>query len=190
MKKFIFFVFYALTISFHTSVNALHEGKLSCMYTKWCRNNVDLIKNINHVKTEFPTTNYDNIEDEFNELINNLKRFRVKVFLADKKYFPKKTIGIYNIRNNNIYLNKKYMNNEVQLISTLRHEAWHVAQDCKTGLRSGSLGMIISPKYESESSVDYEVGARIASKNIGMAQAALESCYTNDDEHIIRYFEK
>ena len=188
MKKLILFFIFSLTI--FLPVNAFHEGKLSCMYSRWCRNNVDVIKNINHIEKEFPNNNYDSIADEFNQLINNLKRFRVKVFLADKKYFPKKTIGIYNIRNNNIYLNKKYMNNEVQLIRTLRHEAWHVAQDCKTGLRSGSLGMIISPKYESESSVDYEVGARIASKNIGMAQAALESCYTNDDEHIIRYFEK
>ena len=159
------------------------------MYSKWCRNNVDLIKNINHVKAEFPNDNYDNIADEFNELINNLERFRVKVFLADKIYFPEKYIGVYNTSNNNIYLNKKYMHNEVQLIRTLRHEAWHVAQDCKAGFKNKSLGMIVVPKYVPESFVNYEIGAVKASRNKGMAQAALESCYTNDRIHITSYLE-
>tara|TARA_R100001509_G_scaffold98040_1_gene57191 strand:+ start:1112 stop:1675 length:564 start_codon:yes stop_codon:yes gene_type:complete len=186
MKKLFSFLIFSLTISL--PVNAFHEGKLSCLYTRWCRNNVERIKNINDVKREFPNYNYDNIADEFNQLINNLKRFRVKVFLADKKYFPEKTIGIYNVKNNNIYLNKKYMHNEVQLIRTSRHEAWHVAQDCKTGIRSGSLGIILNQKYISEA-VDYERGAIIASRNKGMAEAALESCYTNDNIHIIRYLE-
>ena len=186
MKKLILFFIFSLTISL--PVNAFHEGKLSCLYSRWCRNNVELIKNINHVEKQFPNDNYDNIANEFNELVDNLKRFRVKVFLADKKYFPKKTIGIYNVRNNNIYLNKKYMHNEVQLIRTLRHEAWHVAQDCKTGIRSGGLGMILNQKYIPEV-VDYERGAIIASRNKGMSEAALESCYTNDNIHIIKYLE-
>ena len=172
-----------------TPVNAFHKGKLSCLYSRWCRNNVELIKNINHVEKQFSNDNYDNIANEFNELVDNLKRFRVKVYLADKKYFPEKIIGIYNTRNNNIYLNKKYMHNEVQLIRTLRHEAWHVAQDCKTGIRSGGLGMILHQKYMPES-VDYERGAIIASRNKGMAEAALESCYTNDDKYIVDYLEK
>ena len=185
MKKFIL----VLALIINTPVSAFHEGKLSCLYSRWCRNNVELIKNINHVKKQFPNHNYDSISNEFNKLVNNLKRFRVKVFLADKKYFPKKTIGIYNIRNNNIYLNKKYMHNEVQLIRTLRHEAWHVAQDCKTGLRSESLGIILDQKYIPKV-VDYERGAIIASRNKGMAKAALESCYTNDDKYIVDYLKK
>ena len=92
MKRFILSFIFLLTISL--PVNALDEGKLSCMYTRWCRNNVNVIKNINDIKAEFPEDNYDNITDEFNKLINNLKRFRVKVYLADKKYFPEKIIGI------------------------------------------------------------------------------------------------
>tara|TARA_R100000329_G_scaffold86170_1_gene72730 strand:+ start:738 stop:1301 length:564 start_codon:yes stop_codon:yes gene_type:complete len=183
------FKLFLIFASIYIPANVAHEGKLSCMYTKWCRNNVELIKNINHVKKEFSNDNYDNIANEFNELVDNLKRFRVKVFLADEKYFPEKYIGIYNNRNNNIYLNKKYMHNEVQLIRTLRHEAWHVAQDCKTGLKSGSLGMILDQKYIPEV-VDYERGAIIASKNKGMAEAALESCYTNNDKYIVNYLKK
>jgi hypothetical protein len=183
------FKLFLIFASIFTPVNAFHEGKLSCMYTRWCRNNVERIKHINNVEKQFPNDNYDNIANEFNKLADKLKRFRVKVFLADKKYFPEKYIGIYNNRNNNIYLNKKYMHNEVQLIKTLRHEAWHVAQDCKTGLRSGSLGMILDQKYIPEV-VDYERGAIIASKNKGMAEAALESCYTNNDEYIVNYLKK
>ena len=183
------FKLFLIFASIFTPVNAANQGKLSCMYTRWCRNNVQLIKNINHVEKQFPNDNYDSIANEFNKLVDNLKRFRVKVFLADKKYFSKKTIGIYNNRNNNIYLNKKYMHNQVQLIRTLRHEAWHVAQDCKTGIRSGSLGIILDQKYTPEV-VDYERGAIIASRKKGMAEAALESCYTNDDKYIVDYLKK
>ena len=82
MKK-INFLLLALIICL--PVNAFHEGKLSCLYSRWCRNNVELIKNIDDVRTEFPNDSYDNIAEEFNQLINNLKRFRVKVFLGDKK---------------------------------------------------------------------------------------------------------
>jgi len=180
------FKLFLIFTSIFTPVNAANQGKLSCMYTRWCRNNVQLIKSINHVEKQFPNDNYDSIANEFNQLVDNLKRFRVKVFLADKKYFPKRTIGIYNNRNNNIYLNKKYMHNQVQLIRTLRHEAWHAAQDCKTGLRSGSLGIILEQKYIPEV-VDYERGAIIASRNKGMSKAALDSCYTNDDKYIVDY---
>tara|TARA_Y100000114_G_scaffold42089_1_gene37485 strand:+ start:248 stop:811 length:564 start_codon:yes stop_codon:yes gene_type:complete len=183
------FKFFLIFTSISVSANAAHEGKLSCLYSRWCRNNVELIKNINYVQEQFPNDNYNNIAKEFNDLVDNLRRFRVKVFLADKKYFPKKYIGIYNNRNNNIYLNKKYMHNEIQLIRTLRHEAWHVAQDCKTGLRSGSLGIILDQKYTPEV-VDYERGAIIASRNKGMSKAALESCYANDDKYIVDYLKK
>ena len=183
------FKLFLIFASIFTPVNAANQGKLLCMYSRWCRNNVELIKNINHIKKEFSNNNYDSIADEFNQLINNLKRFKVKVFLADKKYFPKKYIGIYNSKNNNIYLNKKYMHSDLQLIRTLRHESWHVAQDCKTGLRSGSLGMVLDQKYIPKV-VDYERGAIIASRNKGMAEAALESCYTNDDKYIVNYLEK
>ena len=185
MKKFILIL--ALILS--APVSAFNEGKLTCMYSRWCRKNVYLIKNIDNIKAEFPNNNYDNIADEFNELVNNLKRFKVKIFLGDEKYFPKKYIGVYNTKNNNIYLNKKYMNNDIQLLRTLRHEAWHVAQDCKAGLRNRQLNMIIVPKFVPKSFVNYEVGAKKASRNKGMTQAALESCYTNDDKYIESYIE-
>ena len=81
------------------------------------------------------------------------------------------------------------MHSDLQLIRTLRHEAWHVAQDCKTGIRNKSLGMILYQKYIPEV-VDYERGAIIASRNKGMAEAALESCYTNDDKYIKNYLNK
>ncbi len=170
-------------------VNASYENKLSCMYNSRCRNNVDLIENIDNIKTNFSNKNFDNIANEFNSLINNLNQFNVKVFLADKKYFPKKYIGVYNPKNNHIFLNKKYMNNNLQLIRTLRHEAWHVAQDCKTGLKNNNLGMILHLKYF-PNFIDYERGAIIASRNKGMAEAALKSCFTNNDKYIINYLGK
>tara|TARA_R100000234_G_scaffold113287_1_gene87582 strand:+ start:191 stop:754 length:564 start_codon:yes stop_codon:yes gene_type:complete len=187
MKKFKFLL---LLLGIYLSASAFQEHKLSCMYSKRCKKNVNLITNINDIKRQFPNNNYDNVADEFNQIINNLKQLKVKVFLGDKKYFPVKYTGIYTTYRNNIFLNKRYMNIDIVLIRTLRHEAWHVAQDCKAGIENGKLDMIIDPKYLPKSYINYELGAKIASTNIGMTEAALKSCFTNDYKYIEKYFEK
>jgi len=167
-----------LIIYSYTTVKA-KSNKVPCLYATWCRG-LHLIKDISDVERRIPNENYDDIADEFNELIKDLKRFKVKVYLGDKKLFPETYRGVYLTGQNIIYLNKKYMNDDVQLIGTLRHEAWHVAQDCFAGLRNGYLKIIVTPKNAPESFNDYEFGARVAARRKGMAQAALESCYTKN----------
>ena len=191
MKRFILCVVYVLTIFSHINVNAKQKpisNELSyCLFSRLCRNNVDLIKNIDDVIKEYPNSNFDSVADEFNKILADLNRLKVKVYLADKKYFPTTYYGIYNFDHNTIYLNKAYMTNNVLLIRTTRHEGWHVAQDCAKGLWNGSGRMLIAPKYAPASYFNIEYGAITARRKKGMTIAALKSCITNDDIHLKSY---
>ena len=83
-------------------------------------------------------------------------------------------------------------------IRTMRHEGWHVAQDCKSGMKSKTMKPIISDKYIPKSyhktveriyanrpdEIKFEKGAYWAGFTVGMTEAALESCIENEDKYI------
>ena len=94
------------------------------------------------------------------------------------------------------------MSNPDGFMRTMRHEGWHVAQDCKKGMKNGRIGIIVSEKYIPKSyqksaerlyadrpdEIPYERGAIWASRVVGMTEAALESCVENEDKYINEYF--
>jgi hypothetical protein len=65
------------------------------------------------------------------------------VFLADEKYFPVGHRGVYHTVGNNFFLNKRFMKRPHVLMSVMRHEGWHAAQDCMAGTIDNSLIAII-----------------------------------------------
>jgi hypothetical protein len=120
-----------------------------------------------------------------------LDQVGVKVFLADEKYFPVGHRGVYHTVSNNFFLNKAFMSRPNVLMSVMRHEGWHAAQDCMAGTIDNSLIAIIKPEdevpmiwqeiasntYASQpGAIPWEKEAFWAGKTAGMTQAALESC--------------
>jgi len=120
-----------------------------------------------------------------------LDQVGVKVFLADEKYFPVGHRGVYHTVSNNFFLNKTFMGRPHILMSVMRHEGWHAAQDCMAGTIDNSLIAIIksekevpmiwqeiaSNTYASQpGAIPWEKEAFWAGKTEGMTQAALESC--------------
>ena len=118
-----------------------------------------------------------------------LDQVGVKVFLANEKYFPTGHRGVYHTVGNNFFLNRAYMNNPGVLMSVMRHEGWHAAQDCMAGTIDNSMIAIIKPEDEVPmlwqvmvertyplSSQPWEKEATWAGKTEGMTQDALESC--------------
>ena len=141
------------------------------------------------------SSNYDNAESftpvavEFNNMLMSLNQIGVKVYLADEKYFPPSHRGVYHTVSNNFYLNKKYMGNPGTLMSVMRHEGWHAAQDCMAGTINNSLVAIIMPEEEvpvlwrvmversyPSSAVPWEAEATWAGKTEGMTMRALDAC--------------
>ena len=163
---------------------------MGCMLLRECKDGVEEVHSMLDV-----SSNYKNMESftsqaqEFNNMLSSLHTVGVNVYLADEKYFPVGHRGVYHTVSNNFYLNKAYMGRPSTLMSVMRHEGWHAAQDCMAGSIKNSLVAIIMPEEKvpalwremtertyPKSAVPWEAEATWAGKTEGMTMKALESC--------------
>ena len=76
---------------------------------------------------------YELWKDELDSILASLKTLNVGVYVADEKYFIRNTRGLYNVNGNNFFLNREFLYQPTKMIQVIRHEGWHVAQDCMAG---------------------------------------------------------
>ena len=195
MKKIITALFAA--VSFGSPVFA--EGKitkgfytmdaLGCMIVRECTQDVYRVKSIATIANAHPNSDYDLVADEFDRMLVALDKVGVKVFLADEKYFPVGHRGVYHTVSNNFFLNKTYMRRPSVLMTVMRHEGWHAAQDCMAGSIKNSMIAIIRPEEDipmiyremaertyPASAVPWEAEAGWAGRTEKVTMEALESC--------------
>ena len=162
---------------------------MGCMLLRECTDGVDKIKSIDTIADEYPDSDYSAIATEFNDMLTSLDRVGVEVFLADSKYFPVGHRGVYHTVSNNFFLNRNHVARQGTLMSVMRHEGWHAAQDCMAGTIENSMIAIIKPEesvppiwkemvkrtYPPQAQ-PWEAEATWAGKTEGMTMKALESC--------------
>jgi len=193
MKKFLLAMILAASPAF-AGEEKLTKGfytmdAMGCMLLRECTKDVQQVFNITDIANAHPDSDYGIIVDEFHDMLASLNRVGVKVFLADEKYFPVGHRGVYHTVGNNFFLNKTYMRRPGVLMSVMRHEGWHVAQDCMAGTIENSLIAIIKPEEEvpmiwremvertyPKHAQPWEAEATWAGKTEGMTQKALQSC--------------
>ena len=164
---------------------------MGCMITRECTKDVRRIKSIDDIRKEFPNSNFDLVGDEFNSMLVSLDKIGVMVFLGAEKYFPVGHRGVYHTVSNNFYLNDAFMHRPHVLMTVMRHEGWHAAQDCMAGTIDNSMIAIIKPEEDvpqiwremveksyPKSAVPWEAEAKWAGKTEGMTSKALEACAT------------
>jgi hypothetical protein len=163
---------------------------LGCMILRECTDGVEEVYSVLDISSQYSNTDdFYIITNEFNNMLHSLNEIGVQVFLADDKYFPPGHRGVYHTVSNNFFLNKKWMGNPGVLMSVMRHEGWHAAQDCMAGTIENSLIAIIYPEEEvpplwralaersyPESAVPWEAEATWAGKTEGMTMKALQAC--------------
>ena len=163
---------------------------MGCMLLQECIDGVDEITSILDVSSQYSNTDaFYSVATEFNSMLSSLNMIGVKVFLADQKYFPVSHRGVYHTVGNNFFLNKAFMGRPSVLMSVMRHEGWHAAQDCMAGTIDNSLIAIIKPEDEvpmlwrdmvesayPESAWPWEKEATWAGKTEGMTSDALAAC--------------
>jgi len=173
-----------LTKGYHTM------DAMGCMLLRECTDGVKQINNLLDLSSEYPNTDeFTFVADEFNRMLLALDRVGVKVFLAPSKYFPVSHRGVYHTVSNNFFLNEEYMGRPGTMMSVMRHEGWHAAQDCMAGSIKNSLVAIIKPEDEvpmiwrvmaertyPEHAVPWEAEAGWAGRTEKMTMEALESC--------------
>jgi hypothetical protein len=160
-----------------------------CMLLGECTDDVAPIWGIDYLVQEYPVSNWNPVAEEFSRILNALTLIDVGVYLADQKYFEVGQRGIYHTVTNNFYLNRSYMSRPGVLMSVMRHEGWHAAQDCMAGTIDNSMIAIIRPEDDvpmiwqemvertyPESAWPWEKEATWAGKTEGMTMRALEAC--------------
>ena len=197
MKKIIAAVVAAAAVALPVHSDPLKDNEyftmhsMGCMLLQECVEDVKEINSISDINSEIPAVNYDIVTAEFNSFLRSLDKIGVKVFLADQKYFPVGHRGVYHTVSNNFFLNKVYMHRPHVLMSVMRHEGWHAAQDCMAGTIENNMIAIILPEdtvpmmYQEivkrtyrtmPHAIPWEKEAYWAGKTEGMTARALESC--------------
>ena len=163
---------------------------MGCMLLRECTNDVDEVFSTLDISSQYKNTEeFTGVSLEFNNILMSLNQIGVKVYLADERYFPDNHRGVYHTVSNNFFLNKRYMGDPAVLMSVMRHEGWHAAQDCMAGTIDNSMIAIIKPEEEvpmlwrimakrtyPESAVPWEAEAIWAGKTENMTMDALAAC--------------
>ena len=169
---------------------------MGCMLLRECTDEVKQVFSLLDISSEYPNTDdFYSVANEFNSMLVALNQVGVNVFLADEKYFPVGHRGVYHTVGNNFFLNKTFMKRPHILMSVMRHEGWHAAQDCMAGTIDNSLIAIILPEdtvppmYQEivkrtymlqPGAIPWEKEAYWAGKTEGMTEKALSACAAGD----------
>ena len=165
---------------------------MGCMLLGECTEGVNKVYSLLDVSSEYPNPEkFTGVTGEFNNMIHSLNEIGVNVYLADEKYFPVGHRGVYHTVSNNFFLNKAFMSRPNTLMSVMRHEGWHAAQDCMAGTIDNSLIAIIMPEDDvpmlwqemvkrtymlQPSAIPWEKEAMWAGKTENMTMNALAAC--------------
>jgi hypothetical protein len=165
---------------------------MGCMLLQECTDDVDEVFSLLDVSSQYDNTDsFYPVANEFNNMIVSLNQIGVRVYLADEKYFPVGHRGVYHTVSNNFFLNKAFMGRPSTLMSVMRHEGWHAAQDCMAGTIDNSMIAIIMPEDSvpmlwqemarrtyvfQPGAIPWEKEATWAGKTEEMTLRALQSC--------------
>ena len=163
---------------------------MGCMLVRECTKDVEEVHSLLDISANYPNTEeFTPHALEFNNMLTALHQVGVKVYLADERYFPKMHRGVYHTVSNHFYLNKRYVHRPHIMMSVVRHEGWHAAQDCMAGTIKNNMIAIIKNEEDVPGiwkemvkrtypahAQPWEAEATWAGKTEGMTQKALESC--------------
>ena len=162
---------------------------MGCMLLKECTEGIERINSSIDLMNAFPESDWDKVKDEFDQIMIAFKKIGVHVHLADEKYFPVGHRGVYHTVSNHFYLNRTIVHRPHILMSVVRHEGWHAAQDCMAGSIENRMIAVINNEEDvpmlwremaertyPESAVPWEAEAIWAGRTEGMTMNALEAC--------------
>ena len=162
---------------------------MGCVLVGDCKDGIVEVKSISDVERYYGQR-YQ-YRKEFNAIVSELNKAGSKVFIAPTEYFPVGHRGVYHTVSNNFYLNALHVKRSNVLMSVLRHEGWHAAQDCMAGTIHNTMIAIILPEEDvpeiwqemvrrtyPQSAWPWEKEATWAGKTEGMTLKALKACNT------------
>jgi len=168
-----------------TTYNTNHS--MGCMLLQECTAGVVEITSFQDLKDYYD--GYPELPSEFESLLKVFGKIGIKVFIAPEEYFVFNTRGVYHTVSNNFFLNARFMQKPHHLMSVIRHEGWHAAQDCMAGSIDNTFIAVIrnsddipqlwkdmAEEIYPESVVPWEQEAGWAGRTEGMTLEVLEAC--------------
>jgi hypothetical protein len=157
---------------------------MGCMMLRECTKDVRQVKTWRSLGDE-----YEAFEEEISDILKSLSEIGVNVYIGDDKYFAFNTRGLYSVKGNDMFLNERYLSNPTMMVKVLRHEGWHIAQDCMAGTIDNTFtGVILqdgvvpdwiangAEKTYPQRAVPYEAEAMYAAFSDSMTRDALKVC--------------
>ena len=162
---------------------------LGCLLLQECKGGITKVTSQSDLENYYDYT--INAGEELNQMFKSFNKLGIEVYIAPEEYFPVGHRGVYHTVSNNFYLNDAFMHRPHVLMTVMRHEGWHAAQDCMAGTIDNSMIAIIKPEEDvpkiwreiveksyPKSAVPWEAEAKWAGKTEGMTAQALEACST------------
>lgn len=120
---------------------------MGCMLLRECTEDTWRVLRVADIEEQITHPDYNGIREEADSILVELDKMGVEIYLADDKYFPRGVAGTYHAGENKFFLNTSWSDDPYQLIRTLRHEAWHAAQDAMAGTIDNTfLAVIVDDK--------------------------------------------
>jgi len=166
-----------------------HEA-MGCMMIQDCKDGVVKINSIADLETYYGEDGkFDLVGEESDALMKPLKEIGIGVYIAPSTYFVPGHRGVYFTVGNNFFLNEQFVHRPSTLMTVMRHEGWHVVQDCMAGTVDNNMIAIVLPeetvpgvwreqaeRHYPEDAVPWEAEAKWAGWEDGMTQRGLEAC--------------
>jgi hypothetical protein len=162
---------------------------MGCLLLQECKDGVVEITSIKTLEDYYGKTY--NVSSEFSTLLKLINDVDSKVYLAPQAYFPVGHRGVYHTVSNHFYLNDAFMKKESTLMSVMRHEGWHMAQDCMAGdIKNTYIAVVFDDKKIPQlwkdmakdtypkSALPWEQEAMWTGRVEGMTLDALKACKT------------
>jgi len=76
---------------------------------------------------------FDIFREEIKAILTALEKVNVPVYVGEARYFTPRTVGLYKPEYNRFFINENLVKDPREFLGTIRHEGWHVVQDCMGG---------------------------------------------------------
>ena len=119
------------------------EHSMGCMLLRECVEDTYRVYSVADIEKQITHPNYDPVREEVDAILAELEKMGVEIYLADDKYFIRSVAGLYHVGENKFYLNDSYVDDPYQMLQTVRHEAWHAAQDAMAGTIDNTFMAVI-----------------------------------------------
>jgi hypothetical protein len=162
---------------------------MGCLLLQECKDGIVEITSIKTLEDYYGKT--FNVSSEFSTLLKLINDVDSRVYLAPQAYFPVGHRGVYHTVSNHFYLNDAFMKKESTLMSVMRHEGWHMAQDCMAGdIKNTYIAVVFDDKKIPQlwkdmakdtypkSALPWEQEAMWTGRVEGMTVDALKACKT------------